>query len=65
MHGNVKDSDESKWAEHVAKLFSDISRAEGKRDYWPLSACWNKRKCQKLFEPKERALVLEVWFWYS
>lgn len=31
MHGNVKDSDVSSWAEHVSKSLSDIARAEGKK----------------------------------
>ncbi|KAJ0250215.1 tRNA wybutosine-synthesizing protein 2/3/4 [Hirschfeldia incana] len=30
VHGNVKDSDVSSWAEHVSKSLSDIAKAEGK-----------------------------------
>lgn len=38
VHGNVKDTDVTSWAEHVSKSLSDIARAEGKRLF-----------CQKLF----------------
>jgi tRNA wybutosine-synthesizing protein 3 len=31
VHGNVKDSDESSWGEHVTKTLSDIARAEGNK----------------------------------
>lgn len=29
MHGNVKDSEEGSWSEHVSKSICDLARSEG------------------------------------
>lgn len=36
VHGNVKDSEVTIWAEHVSKSFSDIAKAEGKNANWAI-----------------------------
>lgn len=44
MHGNVKDSDESSWGEHVTKTLSDIAKAEGNKFMNKIENCLNSKK---------------------
>lgn len=37
MHGNVKDSEEKLWAEHVSKSIYEIARSEGTIIVTPLT----------------------------
>ncbi|KAL9285717.1 TRNA wybutosine-synthesizing protein/4 [Arabidopsis thaliana] len=56
VHGNVKDSDESSWAEHVTKTLSDIARAEGRS--WEVTVEHIEKV--KWYAPRIRHLVADV-----
>ncbi|KAL9816413.1 putative transferase [Arabidopsis thaliana] len=56
VHGNVKDSDESSWGEHVTKTLSDIARAEGRS--WEVTVEHIEKV--KWYAPRIRHLVADV-----
>ncbi|KAF8093012.1 hypothetical protein N665_0393s0014 [Sinapis alba] len=56
VHGNVKDSDVSSWAEHVSKSLSDIARAEGRS--WEVTVEHIEKV--KWYAPRIRHLVADV-----
>ncbi|KAL0845606.1 hypothetical protein Bca101_018852 [Brassica carinata] len=56
VHGNVKDSDVSSWAEHVSKSLREIARAEGRS--WEVTV--EHLEKVKLYAPRIRHLVADV-----
>uniref|UniRef100_A0A1J3EYD8 tRNA wybutosine-synthesizing protein 2/3/4 n=2 Tax=Noccaea caerulescens TaxID=107243 RepID=A0A1J3EYD8_NOCCA len=56
VHGNVKDSDVTIWAEHVSKSFSDIAKAEGRS--WEVTVEHIEKV--KWYAPRIRHLVADV-----
>ncbi|KAL0712036.1 hypothetical protein Bca4012_019014 [Brassica carinata] len=56
VHGNVKDSDVSSWAEHVSKSLREIARAEGRS--WEVTVEHIEKV--KWYAPRIRHLVADV-----
>lgn len=56
IHGNVKDSEETQWNDHVAKSISEIAKSEGR--YWEVSMVHLERV--KWYAPHIRHVVADV-----